>query len=389
MKKSLKLVLVIAVAVLVVCVGVVVAVVANDAAKQNQTVAELNIYATNLSFRDSVCIKYAVDYKNVEASDISILIWNEPQSEYVKGTENAVLTDGYVDNDLGPYLVFDYKGLAAKQMTDVVYARAYVKVGNNEYYSAPKKYSILQYAYNMMGKTSTASSDPKLITLLENMLDYGALAQKYTNYRTDSLATDEFFQIKLSGGKLDDGFRQGLYKEGASVKITAPATDEDFTFVGWRNSAGEIVSTNSEYTVTVGTANELYTAVYQGKTSAKLEYVANDDGITYSVSGIGECTDTNITVPSVMGDKLITGIKDGAFKNCTAIKSITLSANIDSIGKDAFSGCTSLTAIYFGGIKSDWIAVRKGENWNGGNENIQIFWEKSEEDWELGGIPLN
>ena len=389
MKKSLKRILIIAAAVLVVCAGVVVAVVANGAAKQNATPAELSIYGTNLSFRDSVCIKYAIDYKNVEASDVTVLIWNDAQTDYVKGTEDAVLTDGYVDEDLGPYLIFDYKGLAAKQMTDVVYARAYVKIGNNEYYSAPKKYSILQYAYNMMGKTATASSDANLIALLEDMLSYGALAQKYTNYRTDSLATDEFFQIKLSGGKLDDGFRHGLYKTGSSVKITASAFDEDFSFVGWRNSAGEIVSTSSSYTVTVGAANELYTAVYQGNTSTKLEYVANDDGITYSVSGIGGCTDTNIIVPSVVGDKLVTGIKDGAFKNCTAINSVTLSANIESIGKDAFSGCTSLTSIYFGGIKTAWEAVEKGENWNGGNESIRVFWEKSESDWELGGIPLN
>lgn len=389
MKKSLKRILIIAVAVLMICAAVVVAIVASDVAKQNSAEVELNIYGCNLSFSDSVYIKYAVDYKNVDIENINMLIWTEPRTEYVKGTENAVLSNGYVDSKVGDYVIFDYKELAAKQMTDVVYARAYVKVGNTEYYSAPKKYSILQYAYNMMGKTSSPSSDEKLIALLEDMLNYGALAQKYTNYKTDMLATDNFVQVKLSGGTLEDGFNHGLYKVGTSLTITAPTTDEDFSFVGWRNSAGEIVSKDASYTVVVGATNVLYTAVYQGNTSDKLEYVMNSDGITYSVSGIGECADTAIVVPSVVGDKLITGINDGAFKDCTGIKSITLSSNITSIGADAFSGCTSLESVYFKGVKSQWEAVDKGTNWNGGNTSLKIFWEKSSEDWELGGVPLN
>ncbi len=388
MKKNLKRILIIAVAVLMICAAVVVAIVAGDVAKQSSADVELNFYGGNLSFSDSVYIKYAVDCKNVDYEDVRMLIWTEPEAEYVKGTEDAVLSNGYIDTKTGK-LVFDYKELAAKQMTDVVYARAYVKVGNNEYYSAPNKYSILQYAYNKMGKTADPSNEPKLIALLADMLNYGALAQKYTNYKTDSLATDEFVQVKLSGGTLEDGFNHGLYKPGTSLKVTAPASDEDFSFVGWRNSAGKIVSYDTTYTVVVGATNELYTAVYQGNTSDKLEYVMNSDGITYSVSGIGGCTDTAIVVPSVVGDKLITGIADGAFEGCTDIQSITLSSNIVSIGKDAFNGCTSLKSLYFNGVKSQWTAVNKGDNWNGGSTTLSVYWNKSDEDWGLGGVPLN
>ncbi len=389
MKKSLKRILIIATVALLVCAAVVVAIFAiNDTNASSGTVA-LDIAAANLSFSDSVYIKYAVDYKNVDVADINMLIWTEPQSEYVKGTESVVLSNGYVDSTLGSYVIFDYKELAAKQMTDVVYARAYVKVGNTEYYSEPQKYSILQYAYNKMGKTGTATDNEKLINMLEKMLSYGALAQEYTGYRTDALATDEYVQIKLSGGAFDDGFNHGLYKVGTSVKVTAPAISEDFAFVGWRNLAGEIVSQDIVMTVTAGETNERYTAVYQGNTSDKLEYIANEDGITYSVSGIGGCTDANIVVPSVVGDKLVTGIADGAFKDCTDIKSITLSENIVSIGADAFRGCTSLNSLYFNGVKSQWEAVRKGENWNSGTADMKIVWEKSSEDWELGGVPLN
>ena len=389
MKKSLKRIFIISAVVLMICAAVVVAIFASDAIKQSNADVQLGFYGANLSFRDSVCIKYAVSYKNVDISDITLLVWTSPRSEYVKGTEDAVLTNAYTDSEIANCAVFDYKELAAKQMTDVVYARAYVKVGGSEYYSEPKKYSILQYAYNMMGKTSEGSENEDLVALLEDMLNYGALAQKYTNYKTDMLATDKFAQIELVGGTLEDGFGHGLYKTGSTVKIKAAEFDEDFSFVGWKNISGKIVSTDLEYSFVVGETNECLSAVYEGDTSDKLEYVVNADGITCSVSGIGKCTDSSIVIPSVVGDKLVTGITDGAFKGCTGIKSITLSNNITSIGANAFSGCISLETVYFRGIKSQWDAVSKGANWNGGNAGIKVFWEKSTEDWELGDVPLH
>lgn len=398
MKKGLKRILIVATVLLLVCAGVVIAMVVGNTANKSQANVELDIYATNLSFSNSVYIKYAVAYKNVNASDIKMLIWTKPQTEYIKGTESAVLENAGTSTVEGKEcLVFDYKGLAAKQMTDDVYARAYVKIGDAEYYSAPQKYSVLQYAFNMKNAAMPdKTTDPEgytkrvnLLEMLDNMLNYGALAQKYTNYKTDCLATDDFVQIKLSGGTFADGFKHGLYKVGTTVKVFAPAQTEDFAFVGWRNTAGEIVSTSTAFDLTVGASNEFYTAIYQGNTSDKLEYIANEDGITYSVSGIGGCTDDNIVIPSVIGNKLITGICDGAFKNCTNIKSVTFSSNIAKIGAEAFSGCTSLKTIYFDGVRSQWNQIVKGTDWKSGTSGVSIVWNESEEDWELGGVPLH
>ncbi len=373
---------------LLVCATVTVIIFATGSAAQNSDPAKLDIAATNLSFSDSVYIKYAVTHENVDASEISLLIWTTPQSEYVKGTETAVLANVGYDSEQPEWLIFNYKDLAAKQMTDNVYARAYAEVNGVACYSETKKYSILQYAYNMMGKTGTGTENQKLVALLEDMLGYGALAQKYTGYKTDTLATDPFRQIKLAGGVLEDGFNHGLYKVGTSVTITAPASNEDFSFVGWRNTAGEIVSKDSSATLTVGETNELYTAVYQGNTSDKLEYVVNADGITYSVSGRGDCTDVNIVIPSVVGNKLITGISDGAFKDCDDIKGITVNKNITSIGAEAFSGCSSLNAIYFEGSEYEWNKIEKGINWNSATGEYTLFCTQGNDDWELGGVPL-
>ena len=84
----------------------------------------------NLSFRDSVCIKYAARIENAETA--VMLVWNTPQSAYVYGTQDAVLassgTQEIVKDSGILHYVFDYTGLAAKQMTDEVYARANMRI---------------------------------------------------------------------------------------------------------------------------------------------------------------------------------------------------------------------------------------------------------------------
>ena len=113
--------------------------------------------------------------------------------------------------------------------------------------------------------------------MLEAMLEYGANAQVYfSNYRIDRLANADYYQVKLSNGKLDDGFAEGLYLEGDLVNITADAPADGYYFAGWKNSAGVIVSTNATATVEVGTANEVYTAVYEKIESFTVSFVDYD-----------------------------------------------------------------------------------------------------------------
>ena len=110
---------------------------------------ELGIDYCNLSYRDTVCIKYAVS-SNVD--NVKLLIWTAPQDEYTVGTEDAVLSAVGSEVIEGvSYKIFDYTKLAAKQMTDVIYARAYTESNGTAYYSEVNKYSVLQYAYNMLG----------------------------------------------------------------------------------------------------------------------------------------------------------------------------------------------------------------------------------------------
>ena len=311
---------------------------------------ELSIAYCNLSFRDSVCIKYALK-SNV--SDVKILIWTAPEAEYIVGTHDDEITEYYTEDIDGvSHMIFDYTELTAKQMTDVVYARAYAQVDGVDYYSEVNKYSILQYAYNKLGKTATASTDTELKEMLTHMLAYGAAAQKYLDdYKVDRLATADWYQVKVTAGVLDDSCTHGLYLPGDKVTMTAPTTDTNgATFAYWADSRNNKVATTATYELTVGSKNEVYTPVYV-KYSSGLEFDSNGDGTCYVV-GMGECTDTELVIPPVSPDNdTVIGVEGFAGE---AITSVSFPSTIEDIARRAFNNCTSLTDVYYDGTEEEW-----------------------------------
>ena len=80
---------------------------------------------------------------------------------------------------------FTLDGMAATQMGDEIRAKLCMKAGSGNYCSPEDLYSIADYAYGQMEK-STASQVLK--TLCAELLRYGSAAQSYKGYRTDALA---------------------------------------------------------------------------------------------------------------------------------------------------------------------------------------------------------
>ena len=81
------------------------------------------------------------------------------------------------------------------------------------------------------------------------------------------------------------------------------------------------------------------------KPSEGLEYTLNSDGKSYSVSGIGTCTDKDIIIPDTYENLPVTQIADYAFIFCTELTSITIPSSVTSINGWAFYHCTGLTSI--------------------------------------------
>lgn len=181
----------------------------------------LTFKAGNVNFGDDVHTLFAVDAQNVGEAEVKVLLWNSAQAEYTVEAAEIILDDqGTVDINETTCLKYTYEGLGAHEMTKNLYARAYAVVDGVACYSDPLKYSVLQYAYNKMGKTdATASTNQDYIDLLQAMLNYGGAVQTYTNQNTDRLASADYTYVKLTNAKFEDGFTKGLYLPSEEVKI--------------------------------------------------------------------------------------------------------------------------------------------------------------------------
>lgn len=66
---------------------------------------------------------------------------------------------------------------------------------------------------------------------------------------------------------------------------------------------------------------------------------------TYTITGMGGATSANIVIPESIGGVAVTGIAEGAFRDCASLVGVTIPTSVTSIGKGAFSGCTGLKSI--------------------------------------------
>ncbi len=323
------------------------------ASASESAATDLRIAYCNLSFESDTHIMYAIKSND---ANVKLLVWSEPQNEYTLGTQKTVVAplseQMTINGEL--YTVFKYTGVAAKQMTDNVYVRACIDNGNGDVtYGDVHKYSVLQYAYNKLGKTGEATTNEKLINLINATLAQGAAAQEYHNYKTDRLATDEFVQVKLTEGTLSDGFKHGLYLVGESVTISAPVQNADGTaFTQWKDKSGTVIGNTATYALTVGSVNNTYTPEYLD--AYELEYESYGDGTCY-LAGMGTFSGNALVIPdtSPTGDKVVE-IDADISANITAI---TIPKSITTIAKNAFSECTALTDVYYGGTEAEWNAI--------------------------------
>ncbi len=299
----------------------------------------------NLTFETNIYIKYAVKATSsvpLTAQNFRMLFWTEPKASYTKGSEALSLPSiGTQEIDGESYYIFAYEKLAAKQMTDNIYARVCIEFEGRLYYSKVEKYSILQYAYNKLGKTGTASENENLKAALIQMLEYGAAMQSYFQYETHRPADASYYQVKVTDGQLYDGTSDGLFLPDERVHITAPERNsEGLPFLYWADQTRACVSDSPAFDWIVPEENSTLTPIYLSLTPTSDEHFTFQelsDG-TYTVSiKDPETAPEHIVIPATHSGKAVTGIGYRAFSG-TAIKSVIIPDSVTDIGEDAFYG---------------------------------------------------
>ena len=86
----------------------------------------------------------------------------------------------------GDYLVFAYSGISPQMLGDNVKATLYAQHNGLEYKSESKSLSVKDYAEKLLAACQS-DSYAKLRTVLVDLLNYGAAAQIYKNYKTNAL----------------------------------------------------------------------------------------------------------------------------------------------------------------------------------------------------------
>ncbi|MBQ8174648.1 MAG: leucine-rich repeat domain-containing protein, partial [Clostridia bacterium] len=225
---------------------------------------------------------------------------------------------------------------------------AAVTVGETTHYSNVSKYSILRYAYTVQ---NDPDAEPTLLTMLTDMLDYGASAQKHFDYKADRPANGEWYDIQVVNGTHADGFPYGLCMQDDEVTLTADSTLGGKAFSHWKNSAGTGVGTETTLTVFVDGKRETYTAVYGDEDevvySQGLKFTLNADEQSYSVTDIGTCTDTDIIIPATYEGLPVSGISFRAF--CLSkLTSVAIPDSVKDIATFAFQDSSALKSVSFG-----------------------------------------
>ena len=209
-----------------------------------------DIYAYNLAFDNQVYLEYAVRVTGVSGAkpdEVGVLIWREGTTERTPETAAADLTAFKKDNVEGTACyVVKYTDLSAKEMTDKVYSQPYVKDGKNTVYGKITEYSICTYAERKLGLVAgvAGTTDEKLVAMLREMLDYGANAQLYFGYKTENLANAILRRVQVS---YEDELgvenpNPGVFSVASGKVKLQPLSKAGYTFWGWRDDAGRLVS---------------------------------------------------------------------------------------------------------------------------------------------------
>ncbi len=158
------------------------------------TDGELKIRASSLSLGNNLIMNFKVSRDTLEGFD-------EPYVEVLRNGKTTRITSF---KEQGDDCVFSFENIAPQTMNDELSATLYATKEGALYGSNTLKTSVRSYVEFLLDNYSS-DKYAKLRTLIVDLLDYGAVAQEYRNYKTDALVNAELTSEQkswASGGDL-------------------------------------------------------------------------------------------------------------------------------------------------------------------------------------------
>lgn len=144
-------------------------------------VIKLNVIK-QLKLGNDLTMSYSVDSEGYTVSHVTFSIYdatlNNNQGGYT-APKTVYIKDGS----------FDFTGINPQRMVDTIKAVVYLVKDGKTYTYIVEDYSVKDYCLSLL---NDPNYNVKWSEIISNLLVYGAEAQKYMNYRTDTLVTDYF-----------------------------------------------------------------------------------------------------------------------------------------------------------------------------------------------------
>ena len=153
-------------------------------------------FGVNLILDNDLTMMFRLNPNKVAGYDLSTVYLVVERDVYTTGggvsVEEMTISDYTVE---GGRLIFRYPGIAAAQMNDEIRAVLHIQDAEGQEYLSPVMITSVTTYLDGLLKASVAS-DPKLATLILDMVNYGTAAQIFFDRHTDALAKDSFESFK-------------------------------------------------------------------------------------------------------------------------------------------------------------------------------------------------
>ncbi len=163
----------------------------NSEIEDSVEVGELKFTSASLTLQNNLTMNFQVD-ANLFAEGA----YTNPYVIFTVGEKTQTVTSYTVVD--GKY-VFSCTNIAPSQLGDLVLAELRATLDGQEY-TTSMEYGVANYCYNMLAKTE----DAKLRRLLVDLLNYGAAAQTYSQYKKNDLCNAKLTEEQKAWGTTGD-----------------------------------------------------------------------------------------------------------------------------------------------------------------------------------------